>query len=173
LYINRKATPKLESTISLYPPRCHKPRFPFPSHTTPIFSHRGQQPPTLLLLPLHKLQRLLLTDYYYTTALILIIPDAIALLGHEQHLGSKRRADKLAAAQAAFLGRGGAVRYGLEHVGDGGAVLGVEVGVDFVEEVEGGRVALLDGEDEGKGAEACLWNRISKGGFDLRNGRQK
>lgn len=30
-----------------------------------------------------------------------------------------------------------------------GAVLGVEVGVDFVEEVEGGGVAALDGEDEG------------------------
>jgi hypothetical protein len=36
---------------------------------------------------------------------------------------------------------------------DGCAVLGIEVGVDFVEEVEWGRVALLDGEDEGKGAQ--------------------
>ena len=36
---------------------------------------------------------------------------------------------------------------------DGGAVLGVEVGVDFVEEVEGRGVALLDCEDEGEGAE--------------------
>lgn len=42
---------------------------------------------------------------------------------------------------------------GCEHLGDGGAVLGVEVGVDFVEEVEGGGVALLDCEDEGEGAE--------------------
>lgn len=31
----------------------------------------------------------------------------------------------------------------------------VQVGVDFVEEVEGGGVALLDREDEGEGAEAC------------------
>lgn len=31
--------------------------------------------------------------------------------------------------------------------------MGVKVGVDFVEEVERGRVALLDGEDEGEGAE--------------------
>lgn len=42
-------------------------------------------------------------------------------------------------------------------VGDGGAVLGVEVGVDFVEEVEGCGVALLDGEDEGEGAETCYF----------------
>lgn len=56
-------------------------------------------------------------------------------------------------------------------VGDGGTVLGVEVGVDFVEEVEGGGVALLDGEDEGEGAEACcfflqflfFWVREKKG----------
>lgn len=41
-------------------------------------------------------------------------------------------------------------------MGHGGAVLRVEVGVDFVEEVEGGRVALLDGEDEGEGAETWL-----------------
>lgn len=40
---------------------------------------------------------------------------------------------------------------------DGGAVLGVEVGVDFVKEVERGGVALLDGEDEGEGAEAWGW----------------
>jgi hypothetical protein len=32
---------------------------------------------------------------------------------------------------------------------DGGSVLGVEVGVDFVEEIEGRWVALLDCEHEG------------------------
>jgi hypothetical protein len=41
-------------------------------------------------------------------------------------------------------------------VRDGGAVLRVEVGVDLVEEVEGRRVALLDGEDERERAEACV-----------------
>ena len=41
-------------------------------------------------------------------------------------------------------------------MGDGGAVLGVEVGVDFVKEVKGRRVALLDREDEGEGAETCV-----------------
>jgi hypothetical protein len=33
------------------------------------------------------------------------------------------------------------------------AVLGVEVGVNFIEEVEGCWIALLDGEDEGEGAQ--------------------
>ena len=42
---------------------------------------------------------------------------------------------------------------GVYLVGDGGAVLGVEVCVDLVEEVEGGWVALLDGEDEREGDE--------------------
>ncbi len=45
----------------------------------------------------------------------------------------------------------------MQHLRHGGAVLRVEVGVDFVEEVEGCRVALLDGEDEGEGAEACCF----------------
>jgi hypothetical protein len=39
-------------------------------------------------------------------------------------------------------------------VRDGGAVLRVEVGVDLVKEVEGRRVALLDGEDERERAQA-------------------
>ena len=42
---------------------------------------------------------------------------------------------------------------GVQHLRDGGAVLRVEVGVDLVEEVEGRRVAPLDGEDESEGAE--------------------
>lgn len=58
-------------------------------------------------------------------------------------------------------------------VGDGGAVLGVEIGVDFVEEVEGRRVALLDGEDEGEGAETWLFCFLSfwaggKGGQEIK-----
>lgn len=42
----------------------------------------------------------------------------------------------------------------MQHLGDGSAVLGVEVGIDFVEEIERSRVAALDCEDEGQGAEA-------------------
>lgn len=40
---------------------------------------------------------------------------------------------------------------------DSSPVLGIEVGVDFIKEVEGRRIALLDGEDEGEGAETYLW----------------
>jgi hypothetical protein len=34
--------------------------------------------------------------------------------------------------------------------------LGVEVGIDFVEEIEGCGVTLLDGEDEGESAETWM-----------------
>jgi hypothetical protein len=46
-------------------------------------------------------------------------------------------------------------------VRDGSAVLRVEVGVDLVEEVEGRRVALLDGEDEREGAQAWPETSVS------------
>lgn len=55
-----------------------------------------------------------------------------------QHFRPERCADKLAV---------GRVGDRLEHLGDGCPVLRVEVGVDFVEEVEGCWVAGLDGED--------------------------
>ncbi len=103
----------------------------------------------LLLLPLNKLQRLIPPHHNHTTTLIPQIPNPIALLRHEQHLRAKSGTDELPPARI-----GGSVGDGSKHVGDGGAVLGVEVGVDFVEEVEGRGVALLDGEDEGEGAEA-------------------
>lgn len=60
-----------------------------------------------------------------------------------QHLGTEGRADELTV---------GRVRDGLEHLRHGSTVLGVEVGVDFIEEVERGRVTGLDGEDQGQGA---------------------
>lgn len=41
-------------------------------------------------------------------------------------------------------------------IGDSGTVLSVEVCVDFVKEVEGRGVALLDREDEGECAEALF-----------------
>lgn len=124
---------------------------PLPPLTIPI---KQTSSPTnhLLLLPLDKLQRLVLPHHNNATALISQIPNPIALLRHKQHLGPKSRADELTAA-----GLARALGDGFEHVGDGGAVLGVEVGVDFVKKVKGRRVALLDREDEGKGAETCCW----------------
>lgn len=59
-----------------------------------------------------------------------------------QHLRPERRADELTVSR---------VRDGLEHLRHGRPVLRVQVGVDFVEEVERRRVAGLDGEDQGEG----------------------
>ena len=83
--------------------------------------------------------------------------DTVALVSHKQHLRSESRANELAAHAAVAIVRVGAAllcRDLLEHLGDGCAVLGVEVCVDFVEEVEWRRITLLDGEDEGKGTQA-------------------
>ncbi|EMD97119.1 hypothetical protein COCHEDRAFT_1018745 [Bipolaris maydis C5] len=44
----------------------------------------------------------------------------------------------------------------LQHLGNRSAVLGIEIGVDFVKEVKGCGIAFLDGEDESEGAERLL-----------------
>jgi hypothetical protein len=92
--------------------------------------------------------------------------DAIAFVGHEQHLRSERCADELSAHGAGAVVRVlAALLRGdlLEHLCDSRAVLGVEVGIDFVEEVEGGGIALLDGEDKGEGTQT--WTLLAgKGG---------
>lgn len=84
-----------------------------------------------------------------------------------QHLRPERCADELPATSA-FLAAG--VSDGFEHVGHRLAVLGVEVGIDFVKEIKRCWVAFLDGEDEGKGAETwrkgvsvLFLDRIGKG----------
>ena len=122
-------------------------------------------PRTLLLLPLHKLQRLLSTNHSHTTALVPLITYPVGLFSHKQHLGPKSGTDELTTAASTSLGTapfaticlGGCLlllRDLMQHLGDGSAVLGVEVGIDFVEEIERSRVAALDCEDEGQGAEA-------------------
>jgi hypothetical protein len=109
-------------------------------------------------LPLHKLQRLLPTHHINTTRLVSPKHNTITLIRHKDHLRPKRRTNELPRhASCAILSALTALLFGyrLEHLCDGSAVLSVEVGVDFVEEVEGCGVALLDGEDEGEGAETC------------------
>ena len=79
--------------------------------------------------------------------------NAVALVSDEQHLRSESRADELAAHAAVAIVRVGAAllcRDLLEHLGDGCTILGIEVCVNFVEEVKGCWVTLLNGEDEGK-----------------------
>jgi hypothetical protein len=81
--------------------------------------------------------------------------NTIALISNQQHLRPESRANELSthAPSAIFVILGALLLgYFLEHLRDGGSVLGVEVRVDFVEEVEGCGVALLDCEDECEGA---------------------
>jgi hypothetical protein len=79
--------------------------------------------------------------------------NTIAFIRHEQHLRSESRADELAAHTARIICILGALlsRDFLEHLCHGCTVLGIEVGVDFIEEVEGSWIALLDCEDESEG----------------------
>lgn len=81
--------------------------------------------------------------------------NTVSLIRNQYHLGSESGADELPTHRA-FLAvstsLGLLLGDGLKHLGDGGTVLGIEVGVDLVEEVEGRGVALLDCEDEGESA---------------------
>lgn len=65
-----------------------------------------------------------------------------------QHLRAEGGADELGSLVAATDVA--------QVVRDRSAVLRIEVGVDLVEEVEGRGVALLDGKDEGEGAETWV-----------------
>jgi hypothetical protein len=110
-------------------------------------------PHLLRRLPIHESQSLLPTHSINTTRLVME-RNTIALIRHEQHLWSESRADKLSAHTArtsiCILGTllGGDF---LEHLCYSCAVLGIEIGVDFIEEVEGSWIALLDCEDKGQG----------------------
>ena len=68
---------------------------------------------------------------------------AVALLSDMKHFRSERGADELSVRL---------LRDRLEHLRYGCAVLGVEVGIDFVEEVERCWIASLDSEDQSQGA---------------------
>lgn len=78
--------------------------------------------------------------------------NSITLIRNEQHLRPKGRADKLpthAPGPILVILRTLLLRDFFQHLRDGRAILRVEIGIDFVEEVEGRWVALLDCEDEG------------------------
>jgi hypothetical protein len=84
--------------------------------------------------------------------------NTIALIRHKQHLWSESRADKLSAHTAStsicILGTllGGDL---LEHLRYSCPVLGIKIGVDFIEEVERSGIALLNCEDESEGTQTC------------------
>lgn len=99
--------------------------------------HMSGDPLSLLLL--NKLERFLPRNHINGTSL-LPETNTITLLRDMKHLRPESCADKLAI---------GGVGNRLQHLSNGCTVLGVEVGVDFVEEVEWRWVAGLDCEDEG------------------------
>ena len=77
--------------------------------------------------------------------------DTITFISDKQHLRSEGRADELSThASGTIFGILAALlrRDFIEHLCNCGTVLGVEIGVDFIEEVKGGWVALLDCEHE-------------------------
>jgi hypothetical protein len=111
------------------------------------------------LLPLHKLQRLLPTHDINATRLISPKHDTVAFIRHKDHLWPEGRANELSRHATRTVLRTLTtllLRNRLEHLCDCSAVLGVEVGIDFVEEIEGCGVALLDGEDKGESAETWM-----------------
>lgn len=72
-------------------------------------------------------------------------PDAVELVRVLEQLGPEGGRDELRV-----------VAQLVDHVGDGLAMLGVEGLVDFVEEIERGGIALLDGEDQRQRHERLL-----------------
>ena len=115
-----------------------------PSTEAMITIYRAKKLPSRLLL-LHEFQCLLSGDHINRTSL-LSEADSVALLRDVQHLRAEGSADELSV---------GGIRDRLEHLGDSGSVLGVQVGVDLVEEVEWCGITSLDGEHEGEGAKTC------------------
>lgn len=97
--------------------------------------------------------------------------DSVAFFCHPQHLGAEGGADELRAGgtwicrvcgllallPAACVGGTGRAEGG-QVFGHGGTILGVEIGIDFVENVEGCWVGGLDGENQGKRTET--WKRM-------------
>ena len=84
--------------------------------------------------------------------------NTIAFLCHPQHLRPERCADELPSTTLlsvavtlptlpALRAIGRCRREGVQMLGDGRAILRIEVGVDFVEDIERGWVGGLDGKD--------------------------
>lgn len=107
--------------------------------------------PLLRGLPIDESQCFLPTDRIDTTRLV-VEGHTVALVCHEEHLGPESSADKLAThaitvlpvtSLGALLGG-----YLFKHLCDRGTVLGVEVGINLIKQVEWCWVALLDREDK-------------------------
>lgn len=127
-----------------------------------------QPPPLLLGLRFNKVECILL-GLLSNRADIVGEADAEAFVRDPQHFRPEGRANELSALRPVVAVRGilvcsvGKVQ---EMIGDGRPVLGIQVRVDLVEDVEGSRVGGLDGENQGKTAEtyrnkSCQSNPLS------------
>ena len=105
-----------------------------------------------LLHTVDKIQRRLPLHHIDATRFIRVA-HAIATVRHQHHLRPERRADELASAIAVLAALSTEL---VEHLRDRRAVLRIEIGIDFVKEVKGRGVALLNGKDEGECAEGFL-----------------
>jgi hypothetical protein len=96
------------------------------------------------LLTLDKLERSLRPDDVNTTRLVRVA-HTITLVGNMHHLRPEGRTDELTTTIAILASLSTEL---LQHLSNCSSILRVEIGVDFVEEVERCRVALLNREDE-------------------------
>lgn len=103
-------------------------RFTKTRYDTPPDSTLSVDPSLSTDLSFHKVECLLRTDHIDATRLV-DITDTVALFRNQQHFRTECRADELT-----MLRRLG------EHVCHGGAVLRVEVCIDFVKQVKRRRV---------------------------------
>lgn len=93
---------------------------------------------------------LLVYDVY--TAGLVRVADTVTLLCHVHHFGSEGRADELRTDSAIVTWS----RQHGKHVRNSSSVLSVEIGVDFVKEIERSRIAALNGKHERKSAKTLL-----------------
>jgi hypothetical protein len=108
-----------------------------------------------LLHTFDKLERCLPVNHINTTRLV-CVGDTIASIRHVYHLGPESCADELTAS---ILVLATLTAQPLQHLGNCSTILRVEIGIDFVKEVERRGIALLDSKDEGKRTERLLTSR--------------
>jgi hypothetical protein len=130
------------------------------SHTHNKLPHSGpserqrreRRKTTLSLHTLHEIQRSLPLHNINTTRLVRVA-NTVAPIRHMHHLRPERRTDELAAS---ILILASVPTQPLQHLRHSRAILRIEIGIDFIKQVEWRWVALLDRKDEGECAEGFL-----------------
>lgn len=84
------------------------------------------------------------------------VGNTIASIRHVYHLRPESRADKLTTSIRVLSTM---TTQSLQHLRNSSSILRVEIGIDFVKEVERRGIALLDSKDQGERAERLLTSR--------------